>query len=191
MSTDDPADYGALFAAHEKSLSPDERARDESRRAVDAAILRMARASGAPVRERPIRPGYTLTTDDTEPVTGIGFALMLQDAARRKIHDYIKRARQDGVAWQQIGEALRLERVAEERGVSLAEVAFDYATDAEHAGPFDRLSFAWTCPSCRGLVIDYGPSGGHPVDCESGHAEGCERLAAAVAAYEAEWADEG
>ncbi len=190
MSTDDPADYGALFAAHEKSLSPDERAREEGRRAVDAAILRMARAAGVPVYERPIAPGYTSTTCDTGPVAGIGFALMLQDAARHRIHDYVKRARQDGVAWRQIGQALRLGPVAEERGGDLAEAAFDYAAGAERARPFDRLSFAWTCPSCRGLVIDYGPSGGHPVDCESGHAEGCERLAAAVAAYEAQWAGE-
>ncbi len=94
------------------------------------------------------------------------------------------------MAWRQIGEALRLGPVAEERGVSLAEAAFDYAAGAEHARPFETLSFAWTCPACRGFVLDRGPFGDHPVDGEPGHAEGCERLAAAVAAYEAEWAGE-
>ena len=119
MSTDNAPDGGALFGAHEQSLSPDEHTREESRRAVDAAILRMARAAGAPVHQRPIFPSSTLTTPDAGPLPGIRFTLMLQDAARHKIHDYLKRARQDGSSWQQIGKALRLEHVAEERGADL------------------------------------------------------------------------
>ena len=56
MSTDDAPDGGALSGAHEQSLSPDEHTRQESRRAVDAAVLRMARAAGVPVHQRPIFP---------------------------------------------------------------------------------------------------------------------------------------
>jgi hypothetical protein len=189
MSTDDAPGHGALPAAHEQSQSPDEHARGESRRAVDAAIVRMARAAGEPVHQRPIVPGSTLTTPDTEPLPGIRFTLMLQDATRHRIHDYIKRARQDGSSWQQIGQALRLEHVAGERGASLGEAAFDYAARAERAQPADRLWFAWLCPACRAQVIDYGPCG-HPLDYQTGHADRCQRLAAAIASYQAQWAEE-
>lgn len=189
MSTDNAPGDGGLFVGHDQSLTPDERARDEARRAVDAAIVRMARAAGTPVHQRPVFPDSTLTTADPEPLAGIGFALMLTDAARHQIHHCIKRARQDGAGWREIGQALRLQHEAEDRGVGLGEAAFEYA-----AGPpaqrLDRLWFGWTCPVCQRRVIDYGPEGGHPDDCESGHAEDCQRLAAAVAAYEAQWADE-
>ncbi len=191
MSTDDGTDYGALFAERDKSLSPDDRAREEARRAVDAAVLRMARAVGAEVRERPIWPGSASTIHDIEPAAGIWFVVLLRDTARRKIHGYIRQARQDGLTWQEVGQALRLGPEAEKRGVSVAEAAFESAAGAGHARPFDTLSFGWTCPACQKTVTDYGPYNGHPDDCESGHAEGCQRFAAAVAAYEAQWADEG
>jgi hypothetical protein len=175
---------------HDELRTPDERARDEARRYTDTAVLAMAREAGAEVGERPIWPGKTFTVRDVAPEAGIRFAVVLAGTARHKLHSYIKQARQDGLTWQQIGHALRLERTAEERGASLAEVAFEYATDAGRAGPFDELSFGWTCPSCQQVVSDHGPYNGHPADCEPGHAEGCQRLAAAVAAYEAEWDDE-
>ena len=62
MSTDDAPDRGAPSGAHEQFPSPDEHTRKESRRAVEAAILRMARAAGAPIHQRPISSGSTLTT---------------------------------------------------------------------------------------------------------------------------------
>jgi hypothetical protein len=187
MSIDD---HGASSGAYQESRAPEERARDEARRYADTAVLAMASAAGAEVRERPIWPGKTFTVRDVAPEAGIRFAVMLAGAARQKVHGYLKQARQDGLTWQQIGQALRLERVAEDRGISPAEAAFDYATHAEHARPFEELSFAWTCPSCQGFVRDYGPNAGHPVDAERGHAgEDCPRLAATVAAYEAEWDD--
>jgi hypothetical protein len=173
------------------SLSPDERARQEVRRAVDASILRMARAAGAKICERPAWPGAGGSiVPEAEPAAGIGFALMLADAVRHKIHGYIKRAREDGLTWRQIGQALRLDRAAEERGVPLDDAAFGYAAGADRARPFETLSFGWTCPSCGGLVRDHGPDAGHPEDSEPGHAPGCGRQAAAVAAWDAQWLDE-
>ena len=188
MSTDDAPDHGALFASYEDSLTPDERAREEGRRAVNAAILRMAGAAGAPLHERPIVPDSAITVTDTDPLSGIGFALMLDGAARQKLYHYITLARQEGASWRDVGRALHLERVAEERGASLGEAAFEYAA-GEPSQPYDRLWFSWTCPACQGHVIDYGPYD-HPADCERGHGEGCRRLAAAVAAWGAQWADE-
>jgi hypothetical protein len=188
MSTGDAPGCGARFAATEQSQSPDERGRQEGRRAVDTAIVRMARAAGAPGHDRPIFP-ESILTPDTEPLPGIRFVLVLQDAAWRKIHNYIKRARQDGSSWQQIGTALRLEHMADEHGTGLGQAAFDYAAGAERAQPFDRQWFAWTCPACGAQVVDYGPYG-HPLDYQTGHADRCQRLAAAIASYQAQWAEE-
>ena len=46
-------------------------------------------------------------------------------------------------------------------------------------------SFAWTCGSCDGLISDRGLCNG-PADDERGHADGCTRLAATIAAWDAE-----
>lgn len=189
MSTTDDSS-NTPFGARPESRGQDEWARDEARQAVDAAVLRIARAADAEIREHPAWPGSVLTIHDTDPAAGIWFAVILQGYARQKIHSYIRQARQNGLGWAQVGQALRLAPAADERGASLAEAAFEYATDAEHARPFDTLSFGWTCPACGGFVTDYGPAGGHPDDCEQGHAEHCQRQAAAIAAYEAQWADE-
>jgi rubrerythrin len=155
-----------------------------------AAVLRMARAAGAEIRERPVWPGAASTMRHAGPAAGMRYARMLADAARQAEHAHIRYAREEGLTWQQVGQALRLEHAAEERGAPLAEVAFEHATGAEHTDRWDRLSFYWRCASCGQSISDHGPDNGHPVDCEHGHAEDCQRLAAAVAAYEAEWADE-
>ena len=54
-------------------------------------------------------------------------------------------------------------------------------------GWFDRAHpgwFPWTCPSCGGNVRDYGPAL-PPDEAEKGHAEGCERYAATMTAWDA------
>jgi hypothetical protein len=149
----------------------------------------MARAAGAPVHDRPIFPDSTLTTPDTEPLPGIRFTLMLQDAARHKIHDYIKRARQDGASWHQIGKRCALSTWPKNAAPDMGEAAFGYAADAERGQPCDRLWFAWKCPACCAQVIEYG-SHGHPLDYQTGRADGCQRLGAAIASYQAQWAEE-
>jgi hypothetical protein len=47
--------------------------------------------------------------------------------------------------------------------------------------------FRWTCQACGEVVSDRGPSGRSPAEDEPGHAEGCQRIAAAVA----EWLAQG
>jgi hypothetical protein len=49
----------------------------------------------------------------------------------------------------------------------------------------------WTHRACRRTIIDLGRQAGHPADCQDGHAEGCPRLAAAVAAWSASCREEG
>lgn len=52
MTDQTDAGYDSLFARHDQSLSPDERAREESRRAIDSTVLRMARAAQTGVHQR-------------------------------------------------------------------------------------------------------------------------------------------
>jgi hypothetical protein len=70
----------------------------------------------------------------------------------------------------------------------VADAAYHYATGTT---AFGRSSFAWVCPACRDTVIDRGPQAGHPADREDGHADGCPRLATAIAAWSASWDDDG
>jgi hypothetical protein len=169
---------------------PEQAARDEALRAVDAALLRMAHAAGAEIRERSPWPGSSLTISSAAPATGIRFALMLRGYAHQKLYDFIKDARQDGMTWAQIGETLNLGDEASERGYGIGDAAFDFAADAEHASRFQTLTFSWTCPACGAYISDRGPNGGHPEDEEPGHNADCSRLATAVVAYDARWADE-
>jgi hypothetical protein len=45
---------------------------------------------------------------------------MLRDAAQQKVREYIKSARQEGLTWVQVGEALNLRPLSEERGAWIA-----------------------------------------------------------------------
>jgi hypothetical protein len=56
---------------------------------------------------------------------------------RYQEREYIKRGREAGLIWGQVGEAPGLAEAAAKRGVALADAAFGYATDAEHAAPFE------------------------------------------------------
>ena len=48
--------------------------------------------------------------------------------------------------------------------------------------PFDTRSLRWECASCGARVHDTGPYAAHPDDNETGHAPGCHRYAADIAA---------
>ena len=50
-----------------------------------------------------------------------------------------------------------------------------------------RGMFRWTCPAGGDVMSDRRPGGHSPAEDQQGHAEGCQRLAAAVA----EWLAEG
>ena len=75
-------------------------------------------------------------------------------------------------------------------GETIAEAAFGYAAGppGSHWNRTYGPSVTWRCLACSGLVSDRGPVSG-PRDDEPGHAAGCQRLAAAVAAWDASWAE--
>ena len=76
-----------------------------------------------------------------------------------------------------IRDAIR-QALAEGASPAEMELAIEAASSA---------GLRWTCPECGEVVQDRGASGGNPAEDEPGHAEGCQRLAAAVA----EWLAQG
>jgi aryl-alcohol dehydrogenase-like predicted oxidoreductase len=92
------------------------------------AIVNDACRQGTPTRTRKIFPGAFSDITYAEPLAGIKLAQARRSAANRVVSDYIKYAREDGAGWREIGNAMGLERAAEETGYDLAELAFQQAT---------------------------------------------------------------
>ena len=142
------------------------------------AIVRDARAQGKELITRKAWPGACSDIMYAEPLEGIRIALTRASAARRTVDDYVKIAREEGRTWAQVGQALGLAGTTADRGVPLAEAAFEYVVPVrEDSLRFDTPSFGWHCRSCGGFVSDRGPYESHPEDNEHGHAEGCARMA--------------
>ncbi len=161
-----------------------------ARRRARRAVLEIVRETGGRMTTRPMfrnRPELDATVTDAEPMVGLRVATMLKFAARQLTLEYARQARESGHDWIEIGIALGFERLADS-GVSAADAAYDYASGN---AAFGRRSFAWVCPECHGTVIDRGPEAGSPADCEEGHADGCRRLATAIAVWNASWEDDG
>ena len=154
--------------------------------AAQSSALRIAEAEGAEIRERPVWPGALSTMRYAEPLAGIRAARTLTRTAERVVGDYVKHARVDGISWQEIGEALGLDENGQRTGYDLAVRAFEYITDAGHHDRSGTLSFYYPCPACEQGISDRGPYESHPEDNEHGHAEGCTRLAADIAAWQAQ-----
>jgi hypothetical protein len=149
------------------------------------AVVEIAEAAGADVHERPMFPGAISVGRYAEPLAGIRAAQVLADTAVRIRREYAERARTEGIAWQQIGQALGLDQGPDGKsGYGLGVAAFEH-----FEGPPDlwnQSSFCYPCASCGEWITDRGPYENHPPDNESGHARDCARLAAELAAWQAE-----
>jgi hypothetical protein len=149
-----------------------------------ASVLRLAEAEGAQIRERPVGPGSISTTRYAEPLAGLRATQTVQHAAGRVAGDYVKHARVEGIGWREIGEALGLAGDGERTAYDLAVAAYEHMTGEPDL--FRERSFHYTCLACEQGISDRGPYESHPEDNERGHGEGCTRLAAAVAAWQAQ-----
>jgi hypothetical protein len=98
----------------------------------------------------------------------------------------IARAREAGMSWHEVGGALGVAGLAPARGSSVAEAAWKYAAGRPAHRSGRPGVFRWVCPDCGEVVSDRGPGGRSPAEDERGHAEGCHRLAAAVAEWPAQ-----
>ena len=66
-------------------------------------------------------------------------ACHLEQAGRSVARDCIRNAREDGRSWHEIGVALGLGTETEDRGISVAEAAYDYAA-SEQFSEYDPRS---------------------------------------------------
>lgn len=147
------------------------------------AVRRLVRAAGGQFTERPLIRSEPdgRQVEEPEPLAGITGAVAVEREARRLCLESVRYAREDGLAWAQIGEALGFG--PQYGGDSAA--AYRYAVPGHAAADY----FVWTCPACRKLIRDYGPETG-PHEAEQGHADGCARFAATVAEWDRQWGDE-
>jgi hypothetical protein len=158
---------------------------------VRRAVLELVKRSGGTTIGRPrVRSDPSAgTRDEPEPLAGILAAMAVQNEARRQMLESVRHAREDGLSWKQVGAALGY---ADDPGNAALDPPGERAY--RHALPEYRGispdSFPWECPSCGGQIRDCGPYG-TPAETERGHEAGCERLAAAVAAWDARWEEAG
>src|SRR5437667_4748344 len=115
----------------------------EAGTAVSAAVLRLAYMTGAQIVQAPLWPGASFTEEQPEPGAGIRIALALERAARAGVRACIQRAREAGLSWEQVGEALGLAGTARARGSSIGEAAFEYAADRPAFRASQLGTFAW------------------------------------------------
>jgi hypothetical protein len=149
------------------------------------AAIQIAEADGAEVHERPMFPGAISVSRHAEPLAGIRAAQVLADSAARIRREYAQRARAEGIAWRQIGQALGLDQGADAKsGYDLAVAAFEHFEGEPDL--WYQSNFHYHCASCGEWITDRGPYESHPEDNESGHAGDCARFAAELAAWQAE-----
>jgi hypothetical protein len=159
-----------------------------ARAAARGETFRLARDSGAGLVTRPMfGSDKEPTVRDVEPLAGARAARDLELAARGTARDYIRQAREAGHGWDQIGHALGMTSGGDtgQQGATAADAAYTYAAGRpDTEAPWRPRSFTWTCRSCDQAISDRGLIAG-PADDELGHADGCSRLAAAVAEWDA------
>lgn len=150
------------------------------------AVRRLVTAAGGQFTERPLirsDPGGRKVTEP-EPLAGITAAVAVEREARRLCLESVRYAREDGLSWHAIGEALGFVDHSRLGMIPVAERAFQRVVPGHAAADY----FVWTCPSCRKLIRDYEPELG-PHEAEAGHADGCARFAATVAEWDRQWDD--
>ena len=149
------------------------------------AAIEIAEAGGAEVHERPMFPGAISVSRYVEPLAGLKAAEILADTAARIRREYTQHARAEGITWLQIAQALSLGQDADGKsGYDLAVAAFEHFEGQPDL--WNQSNFHYHCGSCGEWITDRGPYESHPEDNESGHAADCARLAAELAAWQAE-----
>jgi hypothetical protein len=133
-----------------------------------------------------------------DPQAAVRAARQLQWTATGLLGQHIDRARGRGVSWHDLAAPLGITGDADAEGIAPAEAAFHLATTGRIDGDGPHQVWgrdpyrSWRCAACREWVRDRGPFNGHPDDDETGHAAGCTRHAADVAAWRTRngWADD-
>jgi hypothetical protein len=158
-----------------------DRARWDIRRQIEN--LAVSLFGGRRIKRELKSPGVApLPIDAVEPLPFIRAAVLYRNVADGRAREEAAKARGDGATWVEIAAAAGIGDDPE-RDRGAAELAYEWVSPRPSMR-FDEVNVYWTCGTCDQRVKDRGPTAGHPVDQEEGHAEGCARLAAAVATWE-------
>ncbi|ALE85844.1 hypothetical protein [Pseudonocardia sp. HH130629-09] len=115
-----------------------------------------------------------------DPLAGLRAAVQVRRVAAVQGREYALDARGAGSSWAEVASVLGFE------GLDEPEVlAFEHVAERGGAAVPRWESVSWRCTTCAARVTDTGPYGSHPTDVESGHAEGCARHRADIAAWSA------
>jgi hypothetical protein len=98
--------------------------------ATAAAVARIGRQLGAEVVPQGADPAQLLA-----PAAALRVARQVELAARAEVGVHIRRAREDGQTWHEIGGLLGFGPLAADTGASVAGYAFDYTVGPRSAGP--------------------------------------------------------
>jgi hypothetical protein len=150
-------------------------------------VLRLAYMMGAQIVQAPPWPGASFTEEQPEPAQASGSPWRWSAQRAPVCVCTSPGPARRACPWHEVGEALGVAELAQARGSSVAEAAWEYAAGRPAHLCGQRGVFRWTCPDCGEVVSDRGPGGRSPAEDEYGHAEGFSRLAAAVA----EWLAQG
>lgn len=159
---------------------------DQVRSAVDRAIKTAVPPDQ--IVQRKSRPESNYSWPEPRPLAGLQAALTVARMARAQAHKFATALRGEGSSWRQIADLLE---IPWSDHYSRTEQAYELVVGAT-PGTFSDTRVYWTCGGpggCGGRVTDHGPYNGYPSDNETGHTDGCHRLAAEVTAYEREQAE--
>lgn len=156
---------------------------EEVRQLVDRAV-RAAVPADAMV-ERGVRPDSEYTWPQPTPVGGFLAAQHVRKLAEARMYGYVAGLRGEGRPWREIADLLEIPWSSE---YSRVERAFELTADAVgHDSTWSGPRIYWYCGGplgCGQHVTDLGPYNGSPSDNESGHADGCSRVARETTDYE-------
>lgn len=122
------------------------------------------------------------------PHAGLQAALTVIRLAQAQAYKFARDLRSEGLSWHRIANLLEIPWSGE---YAQPERAYELVAGVK-PGTFSETRVYWMCggpDGCGEYITDHGPYNGWPADNESGHADGCRRLAAETAAYERETAE--
>jgi hypothetical protein len=157
---------------------------------LQALVLELAReAFGDSAVERRARyDGDQFSEHAPTPLAGAWAAHQLWRCARGEMVSQVRRAREAGHSWEEIGRTLAFKPDADR---TVAEATFEQMTGSAAPWSPHCPSFVWRCAACVRVISDRGPYERHPADNESGHSEDCVRLAGEVERWRASCDEEG
>ena len=154
----------------------------QASQAAAAAVARIARRTGSELTPVPAAAAHPQA-----PADALRIARQLEHAARAEVRVHVRRAREAGLSWHEVGALLGFGDLPAGIGPTVAEMAFDYTTGPRtvHAWFPAPPVFRWDCLGCGQAIADHGPARGPGCD-QDGHTDGCQRLAAEAADWEME-----